>query len=214
MLIRAFYAASSGEYIPNKRFKQEFDEMAKLASPYVIEVYRYNAEKEEYIMEYMDYSLYDYIEKYNVTMEKKRRKNIGLQVLKAFAYINSKKLLHRDISPNNILIKEYEDSIIVKVSDFGLVKCIHSDLTSIQTEVKGCFNDPSLFVDGFSNYTLQHEIYALTKLLCYVITGKINLDKVDNLKIKAFINKGMNADKSRRFENLDVLRESFLDLFV
>jgi serine/threonine-protein kinase len=195
------------------RFKQEFDEMAKLASPYVIEVYRYDAEKEEYIMECMDYTLHDYIEKNNATMKKESRKTIGLQILKAFKYINSKNLLHRDISPSNILIKEYEDSIIVKVSDFGLVKCFQSKLTSIQTELKGCFNDPNLYVEGFSNYTLQHEIYALTKLLCYVITGKMNLDKVDDPKIKAFIKGGMNADKSKRFENLDILRKSFLDLF-
>ena len=51
------------------------------------------------------------------------RKNIALQFLKGLKYLHSKDMYHRDISFNNILIKEFDDNfVIVKISDFGLLK--------------------------------------------------------------------------------------------
>lgn len=194
------------------RFKKEFEEMSKLASPYIVEVYNYNEDKNEYVMEHMDYSLYDYINKYNANINKNQRKYIGNQVLRAFNYIHSKGLLHRDISPRNILIREYEDTVVVKIADFGLVKVPESDLTSLQTDVKGSFNDPALFIDGFSKYDLGHEIYALTRLLCYIMTGKVNMDKIEDKKLKSFMSDGMNPDKDKRYKSLNELRDSFVDM--
>ena len=46
----------------------------------------------------------------------------------------------------NILIKEYDDTLVVKLSDFGLVKIPDSTLTTVNTEFKGYFNDPALVV--------------------------------------------------------------------
>lgn len=102
------------------RFKCEFEQMKRLNSPYIVEVFCYNDTTNEYIMEYMDFSLNDYINKNNTKIDVVMRKKIGLQILKAFSYIHLKGLLHRDISPKNILIKQYEDIPVVKVSDFGL----------------------------------------------------------------------------------------------
>lgn len=195
-----------------QRFKQEYDEMSRLASPYVVEVYNYDDIRKEYIMEYMDTTLYTYIEKNNSILDMPARKSIGLQILKAFSYIHSKSLLHRDISPNNVLIKKYDDVVVIKVSDFGLVRIPNSDLTSLQTEVKGCFNDPSLQIEGFNNYSLVHEIYALTRLLYFVMTGKTNLNNVKNNKLKCFLEKGTSAIKSSRFQSLEELSKSFKEL--
>lgn len=66
-----------------KRFKQEFEEMSSLASPYVVEVFKYNDKRSEYIMEYMDCSLYDYI---------KKQLNIILPEKKSNLYSNFKSL--------------------------------------------------------------------------------------------------------------------------
>lgn len=86
--------------------------------------------------------------------------------------------LHRDISPENILIKEYEDTLVIKISDFGLVKIPDSELTTIHTEFKGRFNDPELIVVGFDTYGILHETYALTRIIYYIMTGKTNTEKI------------------------------------
>jgi serine/threonine-protein kinase len=183
-----------------ERFKREFEQIKNLKSPYIVEVYCYNNLSNEYVMEYMDYSLEDYINRNNSKLERTERKNIGLQILKAFTYLQTKNLLHRDVSPKNVLIKKYDDTVVVKISDFGLVKIPDSNLTSVSTEFKGFFNDPGLLVDGFSSYSILHETFALTRLLLFVMTGKTNIDKITDQCLKALILKGLNQDKANRFQ--------------
>jgi len=136
-----------------------------------------------------------YIEKHNTSMDIGERKNIVNQILREFQYIHSKNLLHRDISPKNILLKLYEDVIVVKISDFGLVKIPDSQLTTVNTDFKGYFNDPSLIVEGFDKYSMVHETYALTRLIYYIMTGKTNLSDINGSDMCAFVAKGLSADK-------------------
>ena len=194
-----------------KRFKQEFNQLHSLSHPYIIEVYRYDEVNNEYIMEYMDMTLEQYIQANNTKLSLKSRKRICFQILSAFNYIHSKGLLHRDISPKNILIKQHDGLIVAKVSDFGLVKVPNSQLTTANTEFKGYFNDPQLKLDGFSSYSMVHEIYALTYLMYYILTGRTNISDIDNSAIDKFVKKGLASNTSERYTNvnemIDVIRK-------
>ena len=191
------------------RFKREFDVMNDLSSPYILEVYCYNPDKNEYIMEYMDYTLDGYIAAHNSTLTIVQRKGIAQQILRAFDYLHSKGHLHRDISPKNILIKEYDDTLVVKLSDFGLVKIPDSTLTTVNTEFKGYFNDPALVVEWFNTYGIVHETYALTRVIYFVMTGKTNTEKITNQNLRAFVEKGLNPDKIKRFQNIRDMISAF-----
>lgn len=142
----------------------------------------------------------------------RKQKNIGNQILKGFNYIHSKKLLHRDISPKNILVKEYEDLVVVKVSDFGLVKAPNSSMTSIDSDIKGYFNDPVLVTEGFSNYDIAHEVYALTRILYFVLTGKTNTNNITNISYKNFIESGLHPEKNKRYKTIRELANKFQKL--
>lgn len=209
---RYFVLKRAKKGLPNKeliRFKREFDEMNSLSSPYIIDVFRFDEDKNEYIMEYMDFTLEKYIEKNNGKLSCSQRKNIGKQILRAFNYIHQKGRLHRDISPRNILIKNYDDIPVVKIADFGLVKTPESSLTTFNTEFKGYFNDPGLLTEGFDKYGILHETFALTRIIYYVMTGKTNTDNIKSPELRDFVYKGLNPDKTKRFQNIAELLHAF-----
>ncbi len=194
------------------RFKREFEQMKDFNSPYIVNVYCYNEVSNEYIMESMDCSLYEYIEKNNNRLSNSKRKNLINQLLKAFQYIHSKGILHRDISPKNVLLKLYDDVCVVKIADFGLVKIPDSTLTDINTEFKGSFNDPGLVIKGFANYTILHETYALTRLIYYVMTGRTKIEYIKDDKLRELIDKGLSPDENIRYHSVEELSAVFKEM--
>ena len=194
-----------------ERFLLEFKVMRELNSPYILEVYSMNEDRNEYIMEYADYTLFDFIQKNNQKLTFEERRNLCLQVIKGFEYLSEKKIFHRDISPKNILIKEYENVRIIKISDFVIVKINNSILTSDNTEIRGSFNDyTGLQRIGFKNYNFYYEGFAICKLLYFILTGKYkSINKFDYSNLKEFMDKGINPIDSKRFENITELKECF-----
>lgn len=78
------------------------------------------------------------------------------------------------------------------------------------TEFQGSLNDPHLKIMGADKYTIQHEIYALTQVIFYIMTGRKNLNNNKNKEIEMFIDSGMNADLSKRVKTLDDLKKLYL----
>lgn len=186
-----------------ERLKREYETMKSLNSPFVAKVYRMNYEDKEYTMEYLDDTLYNYIQKKNASLNINSRYYIIGQILRGFEYLDRKKILHRDISPKNILLKFYEDdTIVVKISDFGLVKLENSTLTDPNSEFRGSLNDPKLKDIGFNKYDLTYEMYALTRLMAYILTGKSAFAKITDQDILAFLNKGISDKQEERYQNI------------
>ena len=195
------------------RFEKEFSTMKEIYSPYVLEVYKYNHDDNSYVMEYADTTIHDFIRKHNSTLTMNERLSLINQVIKAFMYLESKSILHRDISPTNILIKKYDHVNVVKVSDFGLVKLDESTLTSLHSEIKGCFNDPKLKLLGFENYNRKHETYALTRLIYYIYSGRTNLEKlIETDPFYEYVNQGISDKLPERYESVNEMNNKFRTL--
>ncbi|MDD2409601.1 MAG: protein kinase [Bacilli bacterium] len=182
-----------------KRFKNEYEKLKSINNPYLIEVYNYDENNNSYIMEFCDYTLKDYISKNNnkdfLTFNK--RKNIALQFLRGIKILHNNSLLHRDISLNNILIKEYDDNTcIVKISDFGLIKDLNSDLTKTDSEIRGTIIDDTLV--SFKDYQIKNEIYSIGIVLYFIFTGKTNF-KSDANGLTKIIEKCIDRDHDKRY---------------
>jgi eukaryotic-like serine/threonine-protein kinase len=192
-----------------QRFKIEFETMKKLKSPYVIEVYTFDEAKRQYIMEYADETLDSYISMRNQKIDMIERINLVRQVFRAFSYINSQDVFHRDISTTNILLKKYDALVVVKVSDFGLVKQKSKKLTSQSSEIKGVLNDQKLEMLGFNNYEIRHETFALTRLVYFIITGKLRIEQHRCAGFNEFIQKGISDHLGDRYASVDMMRAEF-----
>ncbi|EAK7735739.1 protein kinase family protein [Campylobacter jejuni] len=189
-----------------QRFIKEFNIMKQINNPYILKVYSLDENKKEYIMEYVDFTLKKYIHKNNSKLSSDERISLGIQIIKGIKTLWNKNILHRDISLKNILIKQYDDIVVIKISDFGLVKELNSELTSENTEIKGSLNEISrLQKKGFNNYDKSDEIYALSRVLYFIATGRTNLI---NTKCD-FLEKGINDNVKNRYNNLDDLMRDF-----
>lgn len=168
-----------------ERFRQEFKTLKSLSFPYVIEVYKYDDVRSEYRMEFCNGTLESYIAKRNAELTPAVRKRVALQFLYGINYLHLNKVLHRDISLRNILVKEYDlGAVLVKLSDFGLAKRPDSELTRTGTEMKGTIRDPLL--DQFSNYSMPNEINSIGHVLAFIFTGRKGIN-VDDRSVKAIV---------------------------
>lgn len=204
VLKRLETSASQKDY---DRFIREFETMKSLNSLFIARVYKLNKEKKEYIMEYLDTTLYNYIQENNSKLKILDRFYLIKQLILAFKYLKEKNILHRDISPNNVLLKLFDDGLCIKLTDFGLVKLEESTLTSPVSEFRGSLNDPKLRDIGFDKYDSSYEMYALTRLIAYILTGKSNFRKIKDVDMLDFFYKGTSDRKDERFKDIDELEK-------
>ena len=68
------------------------------------------------LMEFCPTNLQDYINQVVYPIDQAIKKKIFFQILNGLAYLQSKRILHRDVKPLNVLISK---SGIVKLCDFG-----------------------------------------------------------------------------------------------
>ncbi|MBZ6307334.1 protein kinase family protein [Streptomyces olivaceus] len=153
------------------RFRKEFEILRGLSFPYIVQVFQFDENRNEYKMEFCESTLRNYIKRRNNQLPFSSRKRIALQFLYGMNYIHSKGLLHRDVSLQNVLVKTFDGgAVLVKLSDFGLAKDSKSEYTRTRTEMRGTIRDPLLV--SFKEYDVCNEIYAIGWVLSYIFTGR------------------------------------------
>lgn len=185
------------------RFKKEFEVMHGLSFPYVLNVYKYDDEQNEYRMDFCDDTLRTFISKRNAKLAFASRKRIALQFLHGLNYLHSKGYLHRDISLQNVLLKVFDGgAVLVKLSDFGLVKDNASEFTLSQTEMRGTIRDPLLV--NFKDYDVSNEMYSTGWVLSYIFTGRESLSATGD-EVSRIVQKCASHDMSARYASIQEL---------
>ena len=164
-----------------RRFIQEARTAAALVHPNIIEIYDFGQHEDWYylIMELVeDGSLHSLLrEKDPLSL------TIGLdlvrQAAEGLAYAHARSMVHRDIKPDNLLLKrttlpsESGNPHIVKISDFGLAKLAEGGMQTVQGQTMGtpAYMSPEQCqarpLDGRS------DIYSLGIVLYEVATGVV-----------------------------------------
>ncbi|ASD21715.1 serine/threonine protein kinase [Cryobacterium sp. LW097] len=185
-----------------ERFQSEYEIMKALSFPYIVQVYGYDATSNSYSMEFCEATLGGYIAKHNgnPNFSWGTRKRIALQFLYGVNYLHAKKILHRDISRNNVLVKEYDrGAVVVKLSDFGLHKRDESEFTKVDSSVKGTIIDPTL--TSFKDFAETNDIYAVGHLLSFVFTGKTSLG-FESADVQGIVQKCTDNMVAKRYKNV------------
>lgn len=97
------------------------------------------------------------------------------QVAEALAFAHSKRVIHRDIKPNNILLSA--DHSVLKIADFGVAKMTHDDASEITRVGTNVYAPPEHHPDIrdgdlIEKLTPSADIYSLAKTIYTAMTGR------------------------------------------
>ncbi|GAB3994820.1 hypothetical protein GCM10029992_10410 [Glycomyces albus] len=188
------------------RFRNEFDLLKRLNHPYILQAYSYDEARNRYTMEYCEWNLQDYVTRNNTRLTQGQRRRIALQYLYGLNYLHFKKILHRDISRTNALVREFEFSAVqVKLSDFGLHKAEMSELTTTESSLKGTIIDPTLA--SFKDYAIHNEIYSIGVVLSFIFSGKKALGSCQGA-VEQIIGRCTEINPDLRYRSVrDIIRD-------
>ncbi|CEP95523.1 serine/threonine protein kinase [[Clostridium] sordellii] len=210
------------EYIDNDDYKHRFKREIRITNELkkcdnIIDVldsytnYKKN-DKIWYSMPCADYNLLKYIKKYNNQLTDEERINILDQVILAIEYAHSKDILHRDLSPNNILLfNDRDGKVVVKVSDFGLGKdyksLSHLTVTADHGYGQFLYTAPEQRA-CLKNSSIKSDIYSLGKVAYFIMTGR-SPENITQCKLSVVIEKAIKEDKEERFNNITEFKSSY-----
>lgn len=158
-----------------KRFDIEAQAAASLSHPNIVSIFDVGKHDN------MHYIVMEYIEgiPFNEYLSEKGALPIfealefSQQIASALCHAHSKKIIHRDIKPHNIIMTENHT---LKVTDFGLARAVSSSTTVAGTGAIGSvhYASPEQSRGGFTDE--RSDIYSLGVMMYEMFTGRLPFD--------------------------------------
>lgn len=156
-----------------RMFTHEAHRLAKLRHPNIVGVHQvFEDNNTAYmVLDYIDgHDLLDLIESGRGRLAPRQVKDILIRLLNAVACIHEHSLLHRDISPDNILLDRRGNPILI---DFGAAReratRASRVLSSLQV-VKDGYSPQEFYISGAA-HSPSGDLYALAATFYHLITG-------------------------------------------
>ena len=161
------------EYLDNEsikhRFIREYDITKSLSDvDGVIEVFDYCDEDYWYTMELAEMNLYEHLT--SNTVDDVNKRNYVKFIVETLSLVHERNIIHRDISPQNVLIINDE----LKISDFGLGKDldVFYSHNTIYTNSYGqlAYCAPEQFMK-LKEGNQKSDVYSIGKLINFIMGG-------------------------------------------
>lgn len=174
------------------------------------------------IMEYIEgISIKEFVEK-NGPMSEKEILDMILPVLEALEQVHNIGLIHRDISPDNIMITKNNQIVLV---DFGSARQVNlPEDKSMTVIIKRGYSSPELYRSRGEQGPWS-DVYAICATIYYMLTGNVLDEAIDRIledetpsllqmpKVKASnqfakaVMKGISLRQQERYANIYELRK-------
>lgn len=123
-----------------------------------------------------------------------------LQILQGVSEIHKQGIVHRDLTPSNILISTDN---VVKLIDFGIARNPKENQKK-DTLILGTVGYASPEQFGFLQTDNRTDIYAIGILLNKMLTGKLpNEQLTENKKFQRIVEKCIQIDPEKRYATVD-----------
>ncbi len=189
-----------------ERFVNEALSLAKCQHPNIVKVYEVFQEKGLWcmVMEYIEgKNLYDYLSEKGILSEEEAL-GIILQIAKALNYVHKQGLLHRDVKPNNIMLRK--DNKTAVLIDFGLAREYNLGETIQMTSAMTPNYAPLEQWEKRSDFGPALDVYALAATLYKILTNESPIPAVYIKKGAPFTPpKAYNKQISDQVNNLIII---------
>lgn len=164
-----------------KYIYRELELHKKLKHPNIVQLFEINVIKDRIHM-VLEYCKYGDLSNYQNKrpMHELYIQNFLHQLTNGLKYIRDLKISHRDLKPQNLLIK---DNTILKISDFGLAKEYNDD--DMDEDLKQTYCGSPMYMSpeilNYNSYDTKSDLWSIGIILFEMITGKPPY-KAKNLK--------------------------------
>ena len=144
------------------RFLHEAQAASRISHPHVVRFIEFGLAREESIpylvTEYFPHPTLKEIMPRSHRLNLEQRVEIIRQVASALSAIHEQGICHRDVKPGNILVDE--ESLVAKISDFGVARLPESDMT-VDSDLMG--SPAYMAPEAFSSASVDHraDIFSL-----------------------------------------------------
>ena len=155
-----------------RRFQREALSASSLSHPNIVEIYDVGEDEGNFyiVMEFIEGKTLKQLIKRRGVLTISETIDIMLQLLDALKSAHDSYIIHRDIKPQNIMIK---DSGLVKITDFGIAVALNStELTQTNSVMGSVHYLPPEQASGKGS-TIRSDIYSLGILMFEMLTGKV-----------------------------------------
>jgi serine/threonine protein kinase len=164
-----------------RKIKTEIEALSKLRNPFCTQIYDF-FETDTHILIVMEYvcgDLLGFIKKRGKISES-TAKIIFKQIIKGLQYIHKKKIVHRDIKLDNVLI---DLTNTVKICDFGVCRILQPGDIMYEHCGTPAYIAPEIFKDeGYEGFSC--DVWSAGVTLHYMLAGiqPFRANKIDDLK--------------------------------
>lgn len=120
------------------------------------------------VFEYLDFDLKGYL-KHKGALDAGESRQIVCQILQGLKYAHTNQILHRDLKPQNILVRS---DGTVKIADFGLARTVSNPVVPLTPEVGSrdqvvtlWYRSPELIL-GLTEYSVAVDIWSVGVIMC------------------------------------------------
>jgi serine/threonine-protein kinase len=219
-----------------QRFQREFQAMAQVRHPNILQIYDYGSEsiQKEGKAVPLDYIVMEYIPgatlRFTMSEEgfepdepliKGWLTDYFLPVLDGVQAMHALGIVHRDLKPENVLL----DGLIPKIADFGLARSSRLSPLSQTADSQGTltYMPPEQFID-FKRVDQRGDIFSLGRILFEAVSGRLSQGTVPFKQVKLsnpgtpflqeldrIIQWATAEDRDQRLETVEKMRSQLLE---
>ena len=127
----------------------------------------------------------------------------SVQILNALQEIHQRNIIHRDITPSNILISSDD---VIKLIDFGISRNWKENQKK-DTNILGTVGYASPEQFGFQQTDITTDFYALGVLINVMLTGKLPTEeRTDSKRFEKIVKKCIQIDPAKRYQSATRIR--------